>query len=80
MGDMKKTNKGQALACNLRRLRLGKGYTQKHLVAVTGCSSVAMIEGGRVPNPRYGTVVALAAALGTTVAALYREPRKVART
>jgi transcriptional regulator with XRE-family HTH domain len=56
----------------LRRLRRAAGLTLRELASRAGLdlSTVHKLEQGRIDNPRLNTLVALAEALGVTVAAL----------
>lgn len=67
--------KHNTLAERLRALRLERGLSQKELcrIAHLGESAVKDIEADKVVSPRYGTVVALAAALQITPASLMGE-------
>jgi transcriptional regulator with XRE-family HTH domain len=53
----------------LKRLRKAAGLTQQALAVKAGLSmaSVIHLEGGRTPDPRMSTLLALAKALGVTV-------------
>lgn len=52
----------------LRDLRRRKKLSQKALAAAAGCeqTTISQIELGKVRDPRYSTVVAIARVLGTT--------------
>lgn len=63
------------LAANVRRLRKEKTWSQDELTRRSGVTSVKMIEVSKVACPRYPTLVALARALGVTVADLFAEPK-----
>lgn len=65
------------LADNLRQIRSNSGLTQKELASRVGVehSRISEIENGR-GNPTISTLVAIASALGTSVAKLVRENRK----
>jgi len=53
---------------SLRRLRLAAGMTQQELATAAGLavSAVAQLEVGRIGDPKFSTVRALAKALGCT--------------
>lgn len=62
----------------LRELRESKGLTQVELAAAAGCeqTTISQLELGKVGDPRYSTVEALAGVLDVTpavVAAAIRE-------
>lgn len=54
------------LSKRLRALREKRGLTQKELAMRSGVTVAAMIESGRIGEPQYKTIVALAMALGVT--------------
>jgi transcriptional regulator with XRE-family HTH domain len=64
----------QALATNVRRLRLARGITLDGLAAASGVgrSTLARLE-GRQANPTIETVFAIADALGVSIGALLAE-------
>jgi transcriptional regulator with XRE-family HTH domain len=52
----------------LRQLREDKGLTQEELAAAAGCeqTTISQLECGKVRDPRYSTVAALAKVLKTS--------------
>jgi transcriptional regulator with XRE-family HTH domain len=58
-----------AIKDRLRELRTAAGLTQQQLAVKAGLSmsAVAHLEGGRIPDPRVSTLLALAKALGVTL-------------
>jgi transcriptional regulator with XRE-family HTH domain len=67
---------GVVLGANIRRLRKAKGYKYKQFAELAGTQATPMIETGkRGKRPEYATLVAIARALGVTVADLYAEPK-----
>lgn len=67
------------LGVNIRRLRGERGWTQDQLGKYAETTSVGMIESGARADPAASTVIAIAGALGVTVADLYAAPRKRTR-
>lgn len=69
-----------SLCRRVRELRGQAGLTQAQLAERSGRSlrTIAEIETSETANPTRDTLVAIAGALGVTVAALWDEPAKVA--
>jgi transcriptional regulator with XRE-family HTH domain len=66
---------GMGLAQNVRSRRLALGWTRTKLMQLAGTTSIKPIEMGRIRSPREPTLLAIAKALGATVAELYADPR-----
>jgi transcriptional regulator with XRE-family HTH domain len=64
--------KAETLAARMRRLRMAAGMTQQRLAEVARLSIaiIGSIEGGRTPNPRVNTALAIAKALGVGLSEL----------
>lgn len=60
------------LAVNIRRLRKARGWSQKQLAQAAGTTTVAMLESGKVLNPKADTIIGIAGALGVTAESLFR--------
>ena len=62
-------------AARLKALRAAAGLTQQQLADALGApqQTVARLEAGRRPDPRWSTVVALADALGVSTEAFRRK-------
>lgn len=62
------------LGLDIARLRKERGWSQMDLVQRSGQTSVGMIESGQRVNPQFGTVKAIADALGVDPLMLGKKP------